>query len=109
MTEKRSEIAQLGEFGLIEKISREFDLRNKTSIKGIGDDAAVIDAGLDIVLHCNGNLEEGRAVASATPVLAGASLRRAKVAEASIKTPQPFDLERSEREIAAITAELAVA
>lgn len=45
MAEKRSEISQLGEFGLIEKISREFDLRNKTSLKGIGDDTAVIDGG----------------------------------------------------------------
>ena len=68
--------------------------------------AAVIEAGLDIVLHCNGNLEEGRAVASATPVLAGASLRRAKAAEAAIPAPQPFDVERAERELAAIMADL---
>ena len=71
--------------------------------------AAVIEAGLDIVLHCNGDLEEARAVASAAPVLAGASLRRAKAAEAAIKAPQPFDVERGEQELAAIKAELAVA
>ena len=71
--------------------------------------AAVIEAGLDIVLHCNGNMEEGRAVASATPVLSGVSLRRAKAAAATIKAPQPFDVERGERELAAITAELAAA
>ncbi len=71
--------------------------------------AAVIEAGLDIVLHCNGNMEEGRAVASATPVLSGKSLRRAKAAEAAITAPQPFDVERGERELAALTAELAVA
>ena len=71
--------------------------------------AAVIEAGLDIVLHCNGVLEEARPVASAAPVLAGASLRRAKAAEAAIKAPQPFDVERGERELAAITAELGVA
>ncbi len=71
--------------------------------------AAVIEAGLDIVLHCNGNLEEGRAVASATPVLAGASLSRAKAAEATIKAPQPFDVERGEWELAAISAELGIA
>ncbi len=70
--------------------------------------AAVIEAGLDIVLHCNGNLEEGRAVASATPALSGASLRRVKAAEAAIKAPQPFDVERGERELAAIMAELGV-
>ena len=40
--------------------------------------AAVIEAGLDIVLHCNGDLDEARAVASAAPVLSGASLRRAR-------------------------------
>ncbi len=71
--------------------------------------AAVIEAGLDIVLHCNGNLEEARAVASATPVLAGASLRRARAAEAAITAPQPFDVERAETELAAIKAELGVA
>jgi beta-N-acetylhexosaminidase len=69
----------------------------------------VIKAGLDIVLHCNGNLEEGRAVASATPHLSGASLRRAKAAEAAIRPPQAFDVERGERELVAITAELGVA
>jgi beta-N-acetylhexosaminidase len=71
--------------------------------------AAVIEAGLDIVLHCNGNMEEGCAVASATPMLSGASLRRAKAAAATIKAPQPFDVERGERELAAINAELGVA
>jgi beta-N-acetylhexosaminidase len=71
--------------------------------------AAVIEAGLDIVLHCNGNLEEGRAVASATPLLSGASLHRAKAAAATIKAPQPFDVERGEQELAAIKAELGVA
>jgi beta-N-acetylhexosaminidase len=71
--------------------------------------AAVIEAGLDIVLHCNGDLEEARAVASAAPLLSGASLRRAKAAEAAIKAPKPFDVERGERELAAIKAELGVA
>jgi beta-N-acetylhexosaminidase len=70
---------------------------------------AVIEAGLDIVLHCNGTMEEARAVASATPVLSGASLRRVKAAEAAIKSPQPFDVERGEQELAAIKAELGVA
>jgi len=71
--------------------------------------AAVIKAGLDIVLHCNGDPEEGRAVASATPMLSGAALRRAKAAEAAIKAPQPFDVARGEQELAAIMAELALA
>ncbi len=42
---KRTEIATLGEFGLIETIKAKFDkLINPTSIIGIGDDAAVIQA-----------------------------------------------------------------
>ena len=67
--------------------------------------AAVIEAGLDIVLHCNGVMEEARAVASVAPVLSGVSLRRAKAAEAAIKAPQPFHVERGEQELAAIKAE----
>src|SRR5260370_610188 len=39
--------------------------------------AALFAAGLDMALHCNGDLAEANAVAAATPELAGASLRRA--------------------------------
>ena len=81
------------------------------ALKGPFDEraAAVIEAGLDIVLHCNGDLDEARAVASATPVLAGESLRRAEAALAAIAPPEPFDVERGERELAAVKAELGVA
>jgi beta-N-acetylhexosaminidase len=68
--------------------------------------AAVIEAGLDIVLHCNGDLDEARGVASATPVLSGASLRRGEAALASVTLPEPFDVERGERDLAAVVAEL---
>jgi beta-N-acetylhexosaminidase len=71
--------------------------------------AAIIDAGLDIVLHCNGELDQARAVASATPELAGPSLRRAKAALACIAAPQPFDVEQGKRQLAAIASELGVA
>ena len=40
---QRTEIATLGEFGLIEHLTNDIQLTQKTSIKGIGDDAAVID------------------------------------------------------------------
>src|SRR3954468_12873938 len=43
MSEKRVEIKELGEFGLINRIKSGFALGNATSLKGIGDDAAVID------------------------------------------------------------------
>lgn len=38
----RTELNELGEFGLIDKIAKSVTLHNKSSIKGIGDDAAVI-------------------------------------------------------------------
>ncbi len=59
MSEKRSEISQLGEFGLIDRISEKFTLVNPTSLAGIGDDAAVIDAGNDCVLISTDMLVEG--------------------------------------------------
>ncbi|MCW1735759.1 thiamine-phosphate kinase [Anaerorudis cellulosivorans] len=40
---QRTEIATLGEFGLIEHLTKDIQLTQKTSVKGIGDDAAVID------------------------------------------------------------------
>lgn len=39
----KTPVSSLGEFGLIERIAEQFPLKNKSSIKGIGDDAAVID------------------------------------------------------------------
>lgn len=40
---KRTSLEQLGEFGLINHLTKDFTLQHKSSIKGIGDDAAVID------------------------------------------------------------------
>ena len=46
MTEqKRTEIGSIGEFGLIDKITDGLELQNTSSLKGVGDDAAVINAG----------------------------------------------------------------
>jgi thiamine-monophosphate kinase len=39
----RTEIAQLGEFGLIKHLTERFKLTNESSLKGVGDDAAVLD------------------------------------------------------------------
>ncbi|SKB72901.1 thiamine-phosphate kinase [Daejeonella lutea] len=39
----RTEIEQLGEFGLIEHLTKNFELKNNSSLKGIGDDAAVVN------------------------------------------------------------------
>src|ERR1700733_11840295 len=43
MSENRTEIATLGEFGLIEHLTRNIELQNASTIVGVGDDAAVID------------------------------------------------------------------
>ncbi len=40
---ERTELDELGEFGLIDRLTSDFPLRNKSSMKGVGDDAAVID------------------------------------------------------------------
>ncbi len=42
--EIRTEIAALGEFGLIHHLTDNILLQNKTSIKGVGDDAAILSA-----------------------------------------------------------------
>ncbi|MFT3678230.1 MAG: thiamine-phosphate kinase [Chitinophagaceae bacterium] len=41
--EERTEISSLGEFGLIEHLTRNIELQNASSLLGVGDDAAVID------------------------------------------------------------------
>jgi beta-N-acetylhexosaminidase len=54
--------------------------------------AAAFSAGIDIGLHCNGNLAEAESVACAAPVLAGRSLERAQAALARIaREPEPCD------------------
>ena len=40
---EKTEVAALGEFGLINHLTKNIVLQDKTSIKGIGDDAAVMD------------------------------------------------------------------
>lgn len=39
----RTELDALGEFGLIDRMTQDFPLRNASSLKGVGDDAAIID------------------------------------------------------------------
>jgi thiamine-monophosphate kinase len=43
MSEQRTEISSLGEFGLIEHLTKNIEIRNASTIVGVGDDAAVID------------------------------------------------------------------
>lgn len=43
MSQQRTEIAELGEFGLIQHLTKNIEFQNASSIVGVGDDAAVID------------------------------------------------------------------
>lgn len=43
--EKRTELSELGEFGLIDHIKKHTKQQNKSSVLGIGDDAAIIESG----------------------------------------------------------------
>ncbi|WP_373512241.1 thiamine-phosphate kinase [Persicitalea sp.] len=55
----RTEIASLGEFGLIDRLSQSFTPALPDTIKGIGDDAAVIDLGEEYGLLSSDLLLEG--------------------------------------------------
>nr|WP_321233708.1 thiamine-phosphate kinase [uncultured Psychroserpens sp.] len=41
--QQRTALEQLGEFGLIEHLTKHFDVKHKSTVKSIGDDAAVLD------------------------------------------------------------------
>ena len=56
---KRTEIATLGEFGLIERLTAEMPLVNASSCKGVGDDAAVLHYGEKEMLVTTDLLLEG--------------------------------------------------
>lgn len=45
MEQKQTEISSLGEFGLIDKLTKDFPLKNESTRKGVGDDAAVLSFG----------------------------------------------------------------
>jgi beta-N-acetylhexosaminidase len=63
---------------------------------------AIVAAGCDMVLHCNGKLEEMRDVARETPELSGKPLERANRALALRKPPQPFDRRAARAELDAL-------
>jgi beta-N-acetylhexosaminidase len=60
---------------------------------------AIVNAGCDMVLHCNGKLDEMRDVARETPELADGALERAKRALASRKAPEPLDRRAARAEL----------
>ncbi|OQM75770.1 beta-N-acetylhexosaminidase [Manganibacter manganicus] len=63
-----------------------------TSMKALSGDfptkaAAILAAGVDLILHCNGDMDEMRGVASRAKPLEGPSLQRAKRALAAVSGP----------------------
>ena len=67
---------------------------------------AIFAAGCDLVLHCNGKMDEMREVASETPELSGKALVRAERALASRKPPVPFDRAAARAELDALIGRL---
>jgi beta-N-acetylhexosaminidase len=63
---------------------------------------AIFAAGCDVVLHCNGKLDEMREVAAQTPELSGKARQRARRALASRRAPQPFDRVAARAELDAL-------
>ncbi len=59
MSEKRTEIGELGEFGLIDRISEPFVNKQSSTKVGIGDDAAVISSGDHFTVVSTDMLIEG--------------------------------------------------
>lgn len=67
--------------------------------------AAAIAAGCDVVLHCNGDLDEMGEVAGHVPALAGIALERAERALAERGQVQPFERGAAEAEFLALVAQ----
>lgn len=63
---------------------------------------AIVNAGCDMILHCNGKLDEMRDVARETPELTGEALQRASRALASRKPPEPLDRQAARAELDAL-------
>jgi beta-N-acetylhexosaminidase len=63
---------------------------------------AILAAGCDIVLHCNGKLDEMREVAHETPELSGKAMERARTALASRKASLAFDRLKARAELDAL-------
>jgi len=70
---------------------------------------AILAAGCDVVLHCNGVMDEMRAVAERAPVLSGKARERAERAVAKLQAPDGTDEGAARAKFAELTAGAAVA
>jgi len=64
--------------------------------------AGALAAGCDLVLHCNGKMDEMRQVAAEAPELSGDALQRAERALHARRKPSALDVEAARREFAAM-------
>lgn len=58
-TKKRTELGELGEFGLIDHLTQDISPKNESTLKGVGDDAAVMDYSGKMTLVSTDLLVEG--------------------------------------------------
>ena len=70
---------------------------------------AILGAGCDLVLHCNGKLDEMQEVAREAPELSGEALQRARRALNSRKQPLPFDRAAARGELDELVGRLGAA
>jgi beta-N-acetylhexosaminidase len=63
---------------------------------------AALFAGCDLALHCNGDMDEMREVASEMKDLEGPALKRSEQALAHLSAPSPFDAAAAEARLAAL-------
>ncbi|MBB1139831.1 thiamine-phosphate kinase [Myroides sp. WP-1] len=57
--QSKTQVEQLGEFGLIKQLTKDFSITQPSTLKGIGDDAAVLDFPTDKVVISTDLLIEG--------------------------------------------------
>jgi len=59
MESRNTKVSELGEFGLIERLTKDIKIYNSSTLKGVGDDAAVIRCGGKTILLSTDMLTEG--------------------------------------------------
>jgi beta-N-acetylhexosaminidase len=70
---------------------------------------AIFSAGCDLVLHCNGKIDEMREVARHSPELTGKALQRATAALASRRPVQAFDRQQARAALEALIEQAGMA
>jgi beta-N-acetylhexosaminidase len=76
------------------------DLSMKALTGSYGDRTRqALAAGCDVVLHCNGEMDQMQEVAEAAGVLKGKPLARARAALKSARKPQPFDRKQALKDL----------